>query len=285
MTAIEESPTLDSLASAVDAANEAVDSLDSASRDVALGLKAAIEDFHRPALVKIVKTLKEDPKGKELLFELVDDPDIRAVFTLHGIIKADPVTRANSVLLQIRPYLESHGGDVEVVRIADGTAYVRLHGNCNGCSMSSVTLQEGVAEALIGGLEEVDRLEVVEDTPTAAFIPVSAVGRRSPEEAGWVEGPAATDVVEGEIFRLDIDDDSFVIINADNRLAVFRNECVHQGMTLDGGLLDDGILTCPWHGFKFEASSGECISAPGAQLSQVPTRVEDGRVWIRVRNG
>jgi nitrite reductase/ring-hydroxylating ferredoxin subunit len=85
------------------------------------------------------------------------------------------------------------------------------------------------------------------------------------------------------MLRVDLDGQSFIVTNVDQRLAVFRNECVHQGMTLDGGMIDDGVLVCPWHGFRYEASSGECISAPGAQLPQVPMRIEDGRLTIRAR--
>lgn len=273
------------LAGAVDDALVAVQDLDSSSKQQATDLKEAVEAFHRPALVHIVQTLKADPRGKELLFELVDDPSVRGVFALHGIIKADPMTRANQALVSVRPYLQSHGGDVELVRIADGAAYVRLQGSCNGCSMSAVTLREGVETALVEGVDEIDRVEVLEDEPTAAFIPLDAVGRRSKKETGWVKGPAVSDLPDGEMVRFDVSaggqDESFVITHVDNRISVFRNACVHQGMTLDGGMMDDGIIVCPWHGFKFEATSGECVSAPGAQLEQIPTRVDDGHVWVR----
>ncbi len=54
-------------------------------------------------------------------------------------------------------------------------------------------------------------------------------------------------------------------------------------MTLDGGMIDDGILICPWHGFKFEATSGECISAPGAHSNRcrhASTTVMSGSVPV-----
>jgi nitrite reductase/ring-hydroxylating ferredoxin subunit len=56
-------------------------------------------------------------------------------------------------------------------------------------------------------------------------------------------------------------------------------------MPLDNAILDldNGTLTCPWHGFCYDASSGECLSAPGAQLEQLPLRVDNGDVWVRVR--
>lgn len=272
------------LAAEVDTAVEGLSDLDGDAVERARALADAVEAFHKPALVHIVQTLKADPRGKELLFELVDDPAVRALFAMHGIIKADPMTRANQALLSVRPYLQSHGGDVELVKIEDGAAFVRLQGSCNGCSMSAVTLRDGVEEALVQ-LDEVDRIEVMEDEPTPAFIPLSAVGRRTKEDAGWVPGPASSEIPAGDMVRFDVGDDSFVITNVENRIAVFRNACIHQGLSLDGGMIEDGVIRCPWHGFTFEASSGECLSAPGAQLEQIPTRIEDGKIWIRAHAG
>lgn len=277
--------SFEQLARRVDDARRAVDAFDTAEQRRALELAEAIEAFHRPALVTMVQALRADPRGKELLFQLVDDPGVRAVFALHGIIKADPMTRANQALASVRPYLQSHGGDVALVRIADGAAFVRLEGSCSGCSMSAVTLREGVEEALVT-LPEVDRIEVLDDEPTAAFIPIDMVGRKpSRKDTGWVEGPPTDAVADGDMLRFDVrlgdTTESFVVTNTEQRFAVFRNACVHQGLTLDGGLIDDGVIICPWHSFKFEAATGECISAPGAQLEQVPTRIDHGHVWIR----
>ena len=294
MTAVEEAPpqapvepTFESLARRVDEARRALDDLPPESADAAVDLQEAIEAFHRPALVAVVRRLRDDPRGKELLFERVDDPAVRAVLALHGIIRADPLTRANQALAAVRPYMQSHGGDVEIVRIEGGTAFVRMQGSCNDCSMTAVTLQEGVSEALVNGVDEIERVEVLDDEPTTAFIPIGAVGRKA--GTGWVQGPATDELVEGRIHRFDVstgsDTQSFVVTNVDQTLAVFRNACVHQGLSLDGGLLDEGVLVCPWHGFRFDATSGECVSAPGAQLEPVPSRVDDGRLWIRPGSG
>jgi Fe-S cluster biogenesis protein NfuA/nitrite reductase/ring-hydroxylating ferredoxin subunit len=284
---------VEALALAADRAAEQVAALEGESRERALELQRAIEAFHKPALVHIVRTLRDDPRGKELLFELVDDPHVHAVLALHGIVRADPMTRGERALATVRPYLQSHGGDVELVRIEGDTAFVRLHGSCSGCSMSAVTLREGVEEALVRMVDEVERIEVLEAQPTSAFIPLSSLGRKpGTGDTGWVRAIPVSAATPGSMVRFDVelapaagDDpahvDSFVVTNLDSRIAVFRNECVHQGLSLDGGRLADGVITCPWHGFRFDASTGECISAPNAQLAQIPTRIEDGHVWIR----
>ncbi|MEK7528809.1 MAG: NifU family protein [Patescibacteria group bacterium] len=50
---------------------------------------------------------------------------------------------------KIRPYAQMHGGDIEVVELTKNNILkVRLLGTCNGCSMSTVTLQYGVQEML-----------------------------------------------------------------------------------------------------------------------------------------
>lgn len=284
MSTVETRPELEDHARRVDEALAAVEALDGEARQAATDLKAAIEQFHRLALVQIVRRLREDPRGKELLFELVDDPAVHAVLALHGIIRPSVVARAEAALDGVRPYLRSHGGDVELVGVEAGVARVRLHGSCSGCSMSAVTLRETVEQALVEGVEEITGIEVLEDQPTAAFIPLSAVGRKeSREQTGWVPGPAASAVPLGGMLRFDVDDDSFIITNIDQRLAVFRNQCVHQGRSLDGGVIDEGVLVCPWHGFRYDAASGECLSAPGVQLAQLPLRIDDGQVWIRAR--
>ena len=66
-------------------------------------------------------------------------------------------------------------------------------------------------------------------------------------------------------------------------MRAYRNACAHQGLPLDGGILDDenGTITCPWHGFQFDSESGECFSAPQCQLEPFPLRVKDERVWVR----
>ena len=85
--------------------------------------------------------------------------------------------RAVQVLDGVRPYLTSHGGDVELVRIDQGVAYVRLLGACQSCGSATETLRDSVAEALLENLPEITGVEEVapDSAPTSAFIPLSSV--------------------------------------------------------------------------------------------------------------
>ena len=282
-------PTIEDLAKRVDDAVAALDDLDPAARAAAEELQGAIEAVHRAGLVTIVRRLREDESTRPALFELVDDPVVHLLLSLHGIVRPDPVTHANQVLETVRPQLHSHGGDVSLVRIEDGTAFVRLEGACNGCSMSSVTLRNLVEEALVEGVPAVSAVEVVANEPTPTLIPVESLRiGRDPSAEGWARlGPAA-EVPVDEISVATLTNSGrsveIIVVNIGQRLAAYRNECAHEALPLNEAVLDlsNGTLTCPWHGFCFDASSGECLSAPGAQLEQLPLRVDEGDVWVRL---
>ncbi|MCS6880787.1 MAG: NifU family protein [Oscillochloridaceae bacterium] len=282
MTVTRQPETLETLAERVDRAMAEVRALDAGARDRAIALKQAIEAFHKAGLTTIIQRLKADPRGKELLFELVDDPLVYALFAMHGLVRLDLATRVARVLEQVRPFMQSHGGDVELVEVREATVFVHLHGACNGCSMSAVTLREGVEEAILSQIPEIREVEVLPNEPGPALIRPEAISVRA--ETGWTRGPRVEDVPPGTMVALRAGPVEALIINLDHRLSAFRNACAHQGLPLDGGLLDPaaGTLTCPWHGFCFDAGSGECLTAPQAQLEPFPLRVEEGVIWVRL---
>lgn len=82
-------PSFEHLARAVDDAAAAVALLGGEPRHAAEELRAAIEAAHKAALVTIVGRLRADDAGRALLYELLDDPLIRLIFSLHGIIRLD----------------------------------------------------------------------------------------------------------------------------------------------------------------------------------------------------
>ena len=70
--------------------------------------------------------------------------------------------RVEAVLALIRPAIQSDGGDLELVKVADdGTVSVRFHGACVGCPSSTMTLQAGIERQLKEHVPEVLRVETV----------------------------------------------------------------------------------------------------------------------------
>lgn len=267
------------LAQKVDQAIAEVQAMPADMRAKAMSLKSAIEEFHKVGLTQIVRTLKSDPRGKELLYELVDQPEIYALFSMHGLVRADLRTQVSRVIEMVRPYLQSHGGDVSLVDIREQVVMVRLSGNCTGCSMSQVTLKNTVEETLKQHIPEIERVQVVDHAPTE----VVQIQLNNSAEAGWMSGPLVDEIPTDRPYSFACGDVSVLIVRSVNGLRAYRNSCAHQGLPLDGGMLNthDGTITCPWHGFSFDTESGECFTAPQCQLEAFPLRINNNRIWVR----
>jgi Fe-S cluster biogenesis protein NfuA/nitrite reductase/ring-hydroxylating ferredoxin subunit len=283
--------SFEELAKRVDEATGALQTLDPSARAVAEELKEAIEAIHRAGLVAIVRSMRADEAARQVLFDLVEDPVVHLLLSLHEIVRPDPMTQATKALNAVRPQLQGHGGDVTLVRIEDGTAFVRLQGACNGCSMSSVTLRNLVEKALVESVSSVTGVEVLPNEPEPTLISADSLfSPRHPVEEGWAEAGPAADVPDGDLLAVQLtapnsgEQVSVIVVNLGQQLSAYVNECAHEALPLDNAVLDtaNGTLTCPWHGFCYDAASGECLSAPAAQLEQLPLRVDNGQIWIRV---
>ena len=121
--------------------------------------------------------------------------------------------RVEQALESVRPYLGSHGGDVELLEVSDeGVVRLRLLGSCDGCPSSSVTLKLAVEGAIEAAAPEVTTIEVEEATPdprAAGVIPVAALRSRLDEPgashgASWEPLPELADLAPGAVTIVDV---------------------------------------------------------------------------------
>ena len=77
-----------------------------------------------------------------------DDELVSHLLLLHGIHPVPVEARVRAALEEVRPYLESHGGDVELVAVEDGVVRLRMEGSCSGCPSSAMTLKLAIEDAI-----------------------------------------------------------------------------------------------------------------------------------------
>jgi Fe-S cluster biogenesis protein NfuA len=138
----------------------------------ALGLVAKL---YGGALDRILEILV-NAEAAPLLAEIVHDELVSSLLVLHGLHPDDLPTRVQNALDSVRPYLESHGGDVELIAVipSEGIVKVRLLGSCDGCPSSSVTLKLSVEQAIHEAAPEIIDIQVegyVEPAAPAAPLP------------------------------------------------------------------------------------------------------------------
>lgn len=88
------------------------------------------------------------PDGKKVSDALVQDKLVRGLLLVHGLHPQSLEVRLQEALGKIRPYLQSHGGNVELLRLENEIAFLRLQGTCKTCPASTITLELAVRHAI-----------------------------------------------------------------------------------------------------------------------------------------
>ncbi len=72
---------------------------------------------------------------------------------------------------------------------------------------------------------------------------------------------------------------TYLVTRVDGELIAHVARCPHQLGPLNAAV--DGTVTCPWHGYRFDAKSGMCLTGQSCRLPPAPkVSVRDGRVWL-----
>lgn len=105
--------------------------------------------FQGRGLAQILAVVQDaEPEGQKVLERMVGNEAVRALLLIHGLHPVDLATRLQQALDKVRPYMESHGGNVELLALENDFARLRLHGTCKSCPSSTVTMELAVRRAI-----------------------------------------------------------------------------------------------------------------------------------------
>jgi Fe-S cluster biogenesis protein NfuA/nitrite reductase/ring-hydroxylating ferredoxin subunit len=247
------------------------------ARACAEDLAGALMELYGEGLDRIFGAIAEE--GSDGLRDrLTADGVVASLMLIHDLYPVPLEDRVQEALDSVRPYMESHGGNVELLGIEDGVAKLRLEGSCHGCAASASTLELAVEEALKAmapDLEGIDVEGVVEPpAPALGAFELPMVGGDAPA-TGWQALDGFEPPAPGALTTAS----SLVIANVAGDLLAYRNRCAGCGGALDHGDLSGGTLICPTCARRFDlprAGRGD----EGLQLSPVPL-LRDGET-VRV---
>lgn len=76
---------------------------------------------------------------------------------------------------------------------------------------------------------------------------------------------------------------SIAIFDLGGSCRAVDDECTHAGGNLSEGEVEDGVVTCPWHGARFDLATGEVLSPPaGSPVKSYPVKIEGQAIWLEV---
>ncbi|MDX6656738.1 MAG: hypothetical protein QOH62_1531 [Solirubrobacteraceae bacterium] len=271
MATIERAPE-EELVGRVQQLTAEVESLhDPQARACAEELAAAVVQLYGEGLARIFATLDEDMRD-----QLAADGVVASLMLIHGLYPVDLETRVQAALDSVRPYMDSHGGNVELLGIEDGIARLRLEGSCSGCGASQATMETAIERAL------------EETAPDLLGIDVEGVvpppkPRREPD-AGveWVSLEGVAGLERGSLVAVE---PGLIVANVAGTLLAYRDRCAGCEGTLEQATLIGGTMTCPHCKRLFDLPrAGRCVNVddPGLQLDPVPLLRNGGPVRVAI---
>src|SRR5579884_111080 len=200
----------------------------SATRELAEELVACVVQMYGIGLERIVGALRDaGEEGERLAAELAED-----------------------ALDSVRPYMESHGGSVELLSLEDGVARIHLRGSCSDCSASSVTLELAIKQALEEAAPDLEGLDVEGMAPQMPGVALpmadgAGAGRElpvimssPPSAPTWIElSGDVGGLVDGAMAAIATPGGELLVANVDGTLLAYRDACAGCGGALREGAL------------------------------------------------
>lgn len=274
------------------------------ARERAEELVRLVADLYGAGLGRVLELMYDLGRlDEEALTALAADDLVSSLLLVHGLHPYDVTTRVENALESVRPYLGTHGGDVELLEVTDeGVVRLRLLGSCDGCASSSVTLSLAVEGAIEAAAPEIVSIEVDTTETDAAkdagpLISVDSLRSRLGDAklesvaGGWEPAPLLGELTTGEVAQFTLAGVAVIGARLGPDLFVFRDNCPRCTAQLGGATLErrlgypvgDGVLRCPNCRSHFDVrQAGACLDAEGEHLAPLPLLVRDGVVTVAV---
>jgi Fe-S cluster biogenesis protein NfuA/nitrite reductase/ring-hydroxylating ferredoxin subunit len=280
---------------------------DPAARELANQALAAVLDLYGEGLERIISAVAERDDGT-LAEALAEDELVSHLLFLHGLHPVPVADRVREALSEVRPYLESHGGDVELLGVENGVARLRLQGSCSGCPSSEMTLKLAIENAihkLAPDLDEIETEGAVAAGPAPGLIQLEVHGpadggeRPSAPANGAGAAPVPLDgvwVTAGGMPELAgagragplvkrVSGEELLFLGLDRTVLAYRPACPACEASLADARLEGIELSCAECGNRYDVlRAGRCLDAPQLHLDPVPLLTDDdGLVKVALR--
>ncbi|BBX66278.1 hypothetical protein MSAS_54520 [Mycobacterium saskatchewanense] len=214
--------------------------------------------------------------GPGVAERLATDDLVASLLLVHGLHPHDVHRRVSDALDRVRPYLGSHGGDVELLSIDGDTARLAFRGSCKSCPSSAVTLELAVEDAVRAAAPEIVAIEVVtaDSAPSGpAVIPPESL--LAQVRSGWHPLPELAELEAGDVAGFLVAGAALLVCRIGDLPLAYRDHCPVCDDSLAGAHLRETLLGCPRCGTQFDVVHAG-TGPDGAHLEPVPLLLREG---------
>jgi nitrite reductase/ring-hydroxylating ferredoxin subunit len=89
---------------------------------------------------------------------------------------------------------------------------------------------------------------------------------------------------EGKMKLVSIEGTPVLLIRQKGNIFAINNRCPHMSCGFSGGTLENLVIICPCHDWRFDLTTGEYEEAPGFRLTMYDLKVKSGRIWVKLND-
>ena len=93
---------------------------------------------------------------------------------------------------------------------------------------------------------------------------------------------AAADLPPGRAAEVVVHGQAIALFNIGGTFHALDGRCPHRGGPLGQGFLDGSRVSCPWHNYTFDVTTGENVVSADLKVARYEVKVEDGRVFVKL---
>jgi Fe-S cluster biogenesis protein NfuA/nitrite reductase/ring-hydroxylating ferredoxin subunit len=263
---------------------------DPAARAASQELVRALMELHGAALERMLTTIRRNgAAGGTIVDQLAQDELIASVLLLYDLHPVDLETRVRGALEKSRPYLKSHGGNVELVAIeVSGVVRLRMQGSCHGCPSSAVTLKLAIEQAIYEAAPDVSAIVVegqVETPHPAATVLVALEAARTnghgEADAIWQDVPELGRLANGATRRAEVGGRAVLFCRLEENLYAYGARCPECDADISAATLAGRTLSCPGCGQAYDVvQAGRAPDRPELHLDPFPLLTRNGRTQV-----
>jgi Fe-S cluster biogenesis protein NfuA/nitrite reductase/ring-hydroxylating ferredoxin subunit len=260
------------------------------ARQKAAEIVQVLLELYGEGMARMMEAVAQGEEREKTFETFVDDELVSHLLLLHGLHPLDVETRVVRALEEVRPYLQSHGGNVELLGVEGGVARLRMQGSCDGCPSSAMTLKLAIEEAVQKAAPDLEGIEaegVTEAQPAPTIVSGPTLRKKEKKQQPQENGASWTVVgglpqLSGGLLVKEISGEPVLFVKLEDALYAYRNLCPGCTESLEEGSLIGAELGCPGCERSYDVRrAGRCLDAPQLHLEPIPLLVgEEGLVKV-----
>jgi Fe-S cluster biogenesis protein NfuA/nitrite reductase/ring-hydroxylating ferredoxin subunit len=265
------------------------------ARATAAEVVQVLLELYGEGLARVMEVVARGNESEKVFEALAEDELVSHLLILHGLHPLDVETRITRALEEVRPYLQSHGGNVELLGVEEGVARLRMEGSCKGCPSSTMTLKLAIEEAIQKTAPDLERIEAEgvaeEPAPAPTFVAGPTLRKKEkkqPAEDGssWTVVGSLPQLSGGGTLVKEISGEPVLFLKLGEDFYAYRHLCPGCGGSLEDGNLEGAELACSGCGHRYDVRrAGRGLDDPRLHLEPIPLLVSEIDVEERQGHG